>query len=92
MNNTIIVTRHHFLVEWLANKGITGKVIAHATPDDVLEKHVIGVLPFNLAALAIDVTTVDMPNLRSDQRGMDITPMEMDVAGATMATYVVMKI
>ena len=84
---TVIVTRHAGLIAWLAARGITGDVIAQATPDDVSGKHVIGALPLHLAALADRVTTVDMPSLTAAQRGQDLTPEEMDAAGATLTSY-----
>ena len=38
----LIVTRHQGLVEVLSGMGITGKVVAHATLEDVQGKTVIG--------------------------------------------------
>jgi len=64
----VIVTRHQGLVDWLAQRGIVGDVIAHATPDDVRGKDVIGNLPLHLAAVAKSVTVVDMPDLPADWR------------------------
>ncbi len=87
----VIVTRHQGLVKWLEARGITGEVKAQVGPADVEGKHVIGVLPLALAARAVSITTVDMPGLRPDQRGVDLTPEEMDAAGATLATYMVLK-
>jgi putative CRISPR-associated protein (TIGR02620 family) len=69
-----------------------GKVIAHATPDDIVGKDVIGNLPLHLASVALSVTVVDMPNLPPDWRGKDITPDQMDQAGATLSRYVVRKV
>lgn len=85
--DTLIVTRHAGLVEWLDRQGIRGRVIEHATADDVRGQHVVGALPLHLAALAASVTTVDMPGLRPEQRGVDLTPDEMDAAGATLRRY-----
>ncbi len=87
--SNVIVTRHKGLIEWLSLRGITGTVVEHATPDQVSGKHVFGILPLNLAALTSAITTVDMSGLRPDQRGKDLTPDEMDAAGATLTTYVV---
>ena len=90
-NNTIIVTRHSGLVDWLAQHGISGTVIASATPDDVHGKHVIGALPLHLAALADSVTTVDF-DCPFDLRGKDLSSDQLDSLGATMNTYKVSKI
>ncbi len=88
----VIVSRHQGLVEWLRRKGIEGEVIAHATEDDVRGKDVIGNLPLHLASVAKSVTVVDMPALPADWRGKDITPDQMDQAGATLTRYVVQKV
>jgi putative CRISPR-associated protein (TIGR02620 family) len=88
----VIVSRHQGLVDWLAQRGIVGKVIAHATPDDIVGKDVIGNLPLHLASLAKSVTVVDMPNLPPDWRGQDLSPDQMDQAGATLSHYVVRKV
>lgn len=89
--NYLIVTRHAGLVEWLAQRGIMGEVIAHATPEQVGGRHVVGALPMHLAALAASVTVVDLPGLTPDQRGKDLTPAEMDAASASLTRYVVSK-
>lgn len=88
---TVIVTRHAGLVAWLEARGIAGTVIAQATPADVQGKRVIGALPLHLAALADEVIAVDLPNLSAEQRGRDLTPAEMDAAGATMTRYTVRR-
>jgi len=85
--DTVIVTRHTGLVAWLAQHGISGNVVDHATASDVRGKHVIGALPLHLAALAAKVTVVDMPNLPAEKRGQDLTPDEMDSAGAALKSY-----
>jgi len=86
----LIVTRHAGLVEWLTRRGITGEVIQHVTsPALVAGRDVIGALPLHLAAEAASVTVVDMPLLTPEQRGKDLTPEEMDEAGATLRRYVV---
>jgi len=91
--DTVIVTRHGAAVEWLRRKGITGKVIAQATLEDVKGKDVIGVLPYWLGSLANSVTEISMPNLTLEQRQKnaqgDMSPEEMDEAGAKLVRYVV---
>jgi len=88
----VIVSRHQGLVDWLRRKGIVGKVVTHATPDDVRGKDVIGNLPLHLAAMAKSVTVVDMPALPADWRGQDLSPDQMDQAGATLSRYVIRKV
>ena len=88
MSEFVIVTRHDGAVKWLeTRRGITGNVIAHATPEDVRGKVVIGALPLHLAALAERVGSIDMPGLTPAQRGQDLSPEEMDEAGAAIVWY-----
>lgn len=72
---TIIVSRHAGFVALLAEKGITGRVIAHATADDVRGKIVIGALPLHLAALCRIVGTLEM-NIPANMRGLDLSVEE----------------
>ena len=72
---------------WLNAQGIQGEVISHASTDDVRGCIVYGVLPLNLAAAALEVVAVDMPNMSPAQRGVDLTPDEMDAAGARLRRY-----
>lgn len=85
--DTIIITRHVGAVKWLAERGITGTVLAQATADDVRGKIVIGALPLHLAAEAGEVWAIDLPGLMAEQRGKDLSPAEMDAAGATISRY-----
>ena len=70
--NTIIVSRHAGFVALLAEKGITGRVIAHATADDVRGKTVVGALPLHLASLARVVGTLEM-NVPANMRGLELS-------------------
>lgn len=91
--NELIVTRHAGLIDWLARRGITGEVVSHvATHNQVIGKRVYGILPLHLAALAESVIVVDMPDLAPELRGTDLTPEQMDAAGATLARYRVEQI
>lgn len=87
--NTVIVTRHRSLIAWLRQRGITGQVLPRARAADVAGKHVIGVLPLHLAALAETISTVDMPDLPDDLVGRELTVEQMDAAGARLQAYVV---
>jgi len=82
-----IVTRHAGMVEWLKSRGITGEVIPHVTDErDVKDCHIVGALPMHLACLAKSITVVTM-NLLPEQRGKDLSVMEMEVAKAQLQTY-----
>lgn len=88
----VIVSRHAGAIEWLRQWGYTGPVISgNAAPDDVRGKVVIGNLPLHLAALADRVGSIDMPNLADRDRGRDLTPEEMEQAGATINWYIVRR-
>jgi putative CRISPR-associated protein (TIGR02620 family) len=90
MSAPLIVTRHAGIVAWLAGRGITGDVVSHATPEVVAGRDVVGILPLNLCSMALSITTIDLLGLRPDQRGQELTPAEMDAAGATLRRYIVM--
>jgi CRISPR-associated protein Csx16 len=90
MMETIIVTRHAGAVEWLRSQGITGDVLTHvADATQIAGKRVVGALPLHLAVHAAAVGSISMPALRPEQRGRDLTPAEMDAAGAVIQWYVV---
>lgn len=85
----IIVTRHLALVELLAEMGLVGPdtpVITHATAEDVLGKHVFGVLPLHLAALADLVTEVTL-NIPAEMRGVELTLEQLRAMFVGVATY-----
>lgn len=88
----IIVSRHKGLIEWLNREGIYGVVYSHiSNPSVLFGAHVYGVLPLSLACLCDVVTEVALPGLKPDQRGKELTPEEMDAAGAHLVSYVVVK-
>jgi len=91
MTEYLIVTRHAGAVEWLRLQGITGEVVSHATAENVSGRFVIGALPLHLASLTASITTIDLPGLSAEQRGQDLTPEQMDAAGAHLTTYKVAK-
>jgi CRISPR-associated protein Csx16 len=92
-NTNLIVSRHSGAVEWLKLHGVTGEVVAHVdNPQRVAGRVVYGILPLHLAALAAKVVVIDLPGLQADQRGKDLTPEEMDAAGAVMSTYRVRRV
>lgn len=72
---TIVVTKHAALVELLQDWGLVRddvQVIEHATPEDVRGKHVIGVLPYRLARLALFVTEIPL-NVTREDRDKELT-------------------
>lgn len=85
---TVVVTRHGALVDFLRERQIIGnnaKVIAHAAPDDIRGKRVVGVLPLRLACLAAEVVEVDL-DIPAELRSMTAKEMlpkirEMKIPG-----------
>jgi len=89
MENTIVVTRHPALVELLRERGLIGddvRVISHATPQDVQGKHVIGVLPLSLAALAASVTEIPL-TLSPELRGKELDLETLRQVAGEAVTY-----
>ena len=88
--DTVIVTRHAGLVEWLKRRGIEGEVVAHAGEGTVKGKRVYGVLPYRLAALADEFVEVGM-DVPAELRGKELTADDIDGLSPQMAEWVVGK-
>ena len=91
---TIVITRHAALVAYLIEVGaITAEtpVITHATVEQVVGKHVIGVLPLHLAALAASVTEVPL-DLPVEFRGRELTVEEVRKYARPVRRYAVMAL
>jgi putative CRISPR-associated protein (TIGR02620 family) len=89
----VIVTRHAGAVKWLRQHGYIGEVLDHVDdPAQVRGKIIVGALPQHLAAVALELWTIDMPRLSQEQRGKDLSPEEMDAAGAQLHRYKVIDL
>ena len=90
----VIVTRHKALIDLLKKRGLADDstpVLAHASLEDVRDKHVIGVLPLSLAAAAAMVTEIPLkltPELRGKE--LDIDTLR-EIAGDPV-TYMVSRV
>jgi CRISPR-associated protein Csx16 len=88
--NEIIVSRHEGAVAWLREiKGVTGKVIPHFDEKvEVKGKKVYGTLPVHLIKQIIDregeFYLINLPSVAFSQRGKELTPSEMEEAGAQL--------
>jgi len=92
MNNHVVITRHAALVDYLVETGVISPgtaVITHATPDDVANKHVIGVLPLHLACLAASVIEVPL-DIPPEVRGRELTLDEIRLYARPAVEYVVL--
>jgi putative CRISPR-associated protein (TIGR02620 family) len=91
----VVITRHASLVTYLREIGVLTdadvNVIAQATPDDVRDAHVIGVLPLHLAALAAQVTTLDL-DLPPELRGKELALEQLRECARGTTTYVVRRV
>ena len=89
--NTVVVTRHPALITYLVQTGIVEEgveVVSHADEAAVRGKHVIGVLPLRLAALAASITEVPLV-LPPDLRGVELTIDQIREHAGEPSTYVV---
>lgn len=86
----IIISRHEGAVAWLREiKGVTGKVIPHFDEKvEVKGKKVYGTLPVHLIKKIIDQEgefyLINLPSVAFSQRGEELTPSEMEKAGAQL--------
>lgn len=87
----IIVSRHAGAVAWLRQRGIHGRVIEHATIEQIAGQHIVGNLPLHLAAQTASVTAIEM-DVPPEMRGIDLTPGQMDECGAVLRRYVVQEV
>ncbi len=91
---TVIVTRHHALVEYL--REVTdlpehAAVIAHATETDVKGAHIYGVLPLRLAALAERITEIPL-DLPPELRGVELSVEQVRKYAGAMRSYTVASV
>tara|TARA_R110000765_G_C18468720_1_gene550838 strand:+ start:210 stop:509 length:300 start_codon:yes stop_codon:yes gene_type:complete len=89
--NTLIVTRHPALIDYLISDGLATAdtpTVSHVTPDDVRGKHVIGVLPMHLASLAESITEIPL-DIPADMRGKELSLADMRNYARRAVTYVV---
>lgn len=87
----VIVTRHAALVRYLSALGLSGpetKVISHATPDQIRDRHVAGVLPHSLSCLTASFTEVPL-FLPPELRGKELTYEQVKEFAGEPATYIV---
>lgn len=87
--NTVIVTRHPALLQYLLELGVVPEgtpVLSHATVEDVRGKRVYGVLPMRLAAEASTLTeiSIDVP---AEWRGTELTLEQINACAPKLTTY-----
>lgn len=86
---TIVVTKHKALVEYLLNIKLIDKstpVIHHASAADVAGRHVIGILPYWLAAKAERITEIQL-HAPPEKYGQELTLDEVTQYASEPRTY-----
>ena len=77
MSDTIIVTRHPGMVQYLLSIGLIEEgtpVLSHVSrKNQIKNKNVIGVLPLYLACQASSITEIPLPKLPVELRGKELT-------------------
>lgn len=97
---TYAITRHQGAAEWIKVRVGDCTIITHVGDAELAAikpgDRVIGILPLNLAAsicaAGARVESIDLPALRPDQRGKELSLSEMDAAGAALTEYRVERI
>lgn len=93
MADTIIVTRHKALVQYLIETGMATAetpIITHVNAEDVDGRHVIGVLPLHLAAKAATVTEIPL-DIPAELRGKELNLEQVRQFAGDPVKYSVQK-
>jgi len=91
----IIVSRHSSAIAWLKKRGIEGEVVSQIDSSliETLQKddEVYGILPTHLALQILErgvkVFLLQLPNVVFEQRGKELSPEEMEEAGAKILRF-----
>jgi len=90
----LVVTRHPALTLLIQEKGLISDqtpVVSHVTENDVRGKHVVGVLPLRLAALAASVTEIPL-DLSPEDRGRELDLARVREIAGDPVTYQVHRL
>jgi hypothetical protein len=91
-NIVIVKPRSQATIDWLRQKGITGKVVEQVrNANEVKDAVIIGWLPPRLSVNAYCIATIDLPGLRAEQRNTVLTLQDMFEAKARLTFYDVRK-
>ena len=85
-SDTVIATRNEYLLDWLAERDITGRAVTKPTPENIKDKDVYGELPLELAALANKVTLISYEPPK-DMDGIYPTEEQLNQYVTKMTTY-----
>ena len=90
----LVITRHASLVAYAKEIGLiddTAEIVAHASPEIVKDRHVIGVLPHSLSCLCTSFTEIPLI-LPPEKRGAELTIEDMRMYANEPVTYKVTRI
>jgi len=84
----LVITRHPALVQYLREIGIVGnaEVIAHASPEMVTGREVVGILPHSLSCLTKTFTEVPL-FVPAELRGIELTLEQVRLYAKPAVTY-----
>ena len=85
-DDVIIVTKNLEQIKWLNSQGIYGKVKEYITAKEATGKHIVGVVPYVIAAQAIDVTVIDCKAI-GKIKSKDMSSEQLESQGAKLRTY-----
>ena len=94
MKPDFVVTRHVALVEYLKEEGVVEKdveVVPHAFSDQLIGRHVCGVLPIALAAFADAITVIPL-SIPPELRGQDLSIEQVREFAHPPRTFIVKEI
>lgn len=93
---TVIISRHSGAVEWLKSKGYYGTVVDHFDGNVECGATYIGVLPIPLVSKIVEeggnFLLLSLPKIAFSERGQELSPEEMTVAGATVHKIITIKL
>jgi len=90
----IVISRYKGLVVYLEKIGLIDektRVVSFANPEDVEGKHVIGIIPYWLAARAAKITEIQV-RVPSEKRNKELSPEEIEFYASTPHTYQVREV
>jgi hypothetical protein len=90
----LVVTRYKTLVEYLKKKKLIDdntKILSHAKVEDVMNKHVIGVLPYWLSCHTGKFTEIQL-RIPQEKRGQELTLEEIEFYALPHKTYQIREV
>lgn len=86
VEDVIIVTKNLDQIKWLNNHGIFGKIKSKVTAEEAKGKHIIGPVPYIIAAVAKDISLIDCKPM-GKIKSKDMSAKQLEAQGAELRTY-----